>query len=253
MRLGFCIGDDASKIEIAAKAGSDYVETCFSLLTGEEKKLADFASALEKNGICAEAANCFIPGTLKTTGPQVDNKALYAFVEKGMANAHKVGLKTVVFGSGGSRQLPEGWSYAEGIRQLAFFLKNTAAPLAEKYGLTVVAEPLYDCNIIQRVKEGVILAAMAEHERIGGLVDLFHAEKMGDTLQDITDCRGFILHAHIAKPGERTYPLEAEEYDYRGFLNALTLAGCQTCSVEASTRDFAAQAPVTMGMLKGLL
>ena len=45
------------------------------------------------------------------------------------------------------------------------FLKEIAGPLAASHGITVTIEPLCDCNVITTVKEGAILAAMADMPR----------------------------------------------------------------------------------------
>lgn len=242
MRYGVCIGSDASKIKTAKEAGFDYVEGCFDLLTKDEENYGRYYDELVKNGIKCESVNCFLPGQLKTTGPEVDWFALSEYIEKGMSKAEKLGIETVVYGSGGSKQVPEGFPFAEAYRQIVYFLKEIAAPAAEKYGITVVVEPLWDCNIIQRVKEGVIVSSLADNAHIAGLGDLFHMEKTGDTSKDITDCAGSIKHAHIAHPGDRKYPSPDDGYDYKEFIGALEKAGCPRCSVEAGTDDFAADA-----------
>ena len=253
MRYGFCVGDDCERVAIAAAVGADYVETGFETLAREDGTKYDaFTEALANHGIRCESANCFIPGSMKVTGDDIDYDALRQYVARGMNRGEAVGLKTVVFGSGGARNVPEGFSFGEGFRQLAYFLREIAGPLAEQHGINVVVEPLWDSNIINTAKEGAMLAAAANRPNVFSLVDLFHMYKMSDKLDNIRDLKGELMHAHIAEPSQRKYPLSAAEYDYKAFIDALEYAGCPRCSVEARCDDFAAEAPVVMKLLRSL-
>lgn len=251
MRFGFCIGEDADKIEVAARAGADYVESSFALLTGDEERFNRFAAKVKEVGLPCESVNCFIPGTLKSTGPAFDIDGIRAYVEKGMKRGVELGVKVVVYGSGGSRQIPEGWPFDEAVRQMVRVLKEAVAPMAEKYGITVVMEPLCDCNILNTVKEGVMLAAMANSPRVKGLGDLFHMAKVGDAPKNVLDVGPMLAHAHIANPEGRVYPKDPAEYDYKSFIDALEAVGCERCSVEANCKDFAAEAPLAIKALRG--
>ena len=177
MRYGFCIGGDAEKIKIADSIGADYVETGFDMLArDDESEYNAFRTALEQSSLRCESANCFIPGRMKITGDNVDHEALLRYVDRGMSRGASLGLKTVVFGSGGARCVPEGFPFGRAFRQLVYFLKEIAGPAAEKYGINVVVEPLCDCNIIQTAKEGAMLAAAANLPNVYSLVDLYHMD-----------------------------------------------------------------------------
>lgn len=254
MKFGACIGYDPERIKLAAEFGFDYLEAGFAFFVkGTDEELEGYRKCLEENGIKCEASNCFIPGELKVVGENVDYDALKAHVEKGMSRGVKVGLQTVVFGSGGARSIPEGFPYYKAAAQIAYFLKNIVAPAAEKYGITVVVEPLCDCNIINTVKEGCIFAAMAESDNVKGLGDSFHMYTFGDKFENIKDVKGFLGHAHIAEPTDRVYPYENDGADYKSFLEALEFAGCPRCSIEAGCKDFAKEGPVALGILKAAL
>lgn len=262
MRYGVCIGlDNSEKIKIAAESGFDYIECGFGTLakcSDEEFEL--YKKVLNENNIKVEAANGFLPGELKVCGEKVDSAALYSYIEKGMQRGAQLGLKTVVFGSGGARCLPDGWSYSNGFLQIAQFLRDIAGPVAEKYGVRIVMEPLRkkECNIINTVKEGVMLAACSGRENVGGLADLYHMVEQGDTNEDIKELKGSLWHAHISNPvkranSNRIYPMGENEFDYKSFIEALEYAGCKRCSIEAASFDFEKEAPVSAQVLKNLL
>lgn len=253
MKFGVCIGNEIGKIRLAAEYGFDYVETGFGFFCNStDEELDEFCRCLEENNIKAESANGFLPGTLKVTGDEIDYDALKAYIEKGMSRGLKAGLKTVVFGSGGARSFPENYPYEKAVRQLVCFLAKTVAPLAEKYGITVVVEPLrrFESNIINSVKEGCILAAAAGSDNIKGLSDSFHMCSFSDSFENIRDVKGFIGHAHIAEPSKRVYPYANDGADYETYIHNLIYAGCPRCSIEAKCEDFEKEAPEALGILK---
>ena len=261
MRYGVCSGiENPERVAAAAAAGFDYIECGFcSLSRGEDETVNAFARALEKSGIACEAANGFLPRDLAIIDRPENREPIRAYIEKGMERGAKLGLKTVVFGSSAARRVPEGFDFGEGFCQLCEFLRGTASPIAEKYGITLVIEPLRiaECNIINTVKEGVMLAAASGCANVHGLADLYHMVCEGDTCEDIRDLQGRIRHAHISNPAgdgklNRVYPLGRDEYDYKGFIGALTDAGCPRCSVEAGLRDYVTEYPAAAALLKSL-
>lgn len=261
MKFGVCLGyDQLERIEIAAKCGFDYVEVGFAAMTEADNAAYDaFRAALARNSIPCETANGFLPGRLRLTGDNIDLGEVRAFVEKGMARAKELGIQVVVFGSGAARSLDEATPFREGFCQLVKFLQEVASPVAAKYGISIAIEPLRmaESNIINSVKEGVMLAAASGCENVGGLGDLYHMHDCGDTPDDVLALKGSLLHTHISNPVSpaprtRWYPLDAGEYDYAGFIRAAIEAGCPRCSVEASCEDFAAEAPKALAVLRSL-
>ncbi len=261
MRFGVCTGlDNEENVRIAAQSGYDYIECGFQMFANAtEEQLAEWEEREQKYNIFSEAVNCFLPGSLPVTGDNVDYDALTEFVSRGMKNCARMGVKTVVFGSSGARSIPVGYSYESAVRQMAYFLREIASPEALKYGITIVTEPLRkaETNMINTVKEGVLLAAMADRENIRCLADLYHMHMCGDTAEDILMIKDSIIHAHISNPSERdgrnrVYPLSADEYDYKSFLDALSEGSCERCSIEAGVIDFASEAPAAIRLLRSL-
>ena len=251
MRLGVCTALEApGNVALAAAAGFQYVECSFqSLSRASDEAYAAFADALKAAGIGNEAANCFIPGDLAIIGRDYRSEAMRAFIDKGMRRGAGLGLKTVAFGSSGARRLPDGVPFSEGLRQLADFLGEVVSPIAAKYGVCVAVEPLRrdECNIIHTLEEGAALAVMAGKDNIGLLADLYHMLEAKDGDRDVRAMKGTLMHGHISYPlkdergTKRTFPKNADEYDYRGFLLALEDAGVERVSIEAGCYDFAAE------------
>lgn len=245
MRYGMCTGIEfPERVKVIKEAGFDYIECGYcNLSRADDEVFEAFKKALEDNNIKCEAANGFLPKDLPIING--DREKIAAYIEKGMKRGAEIGLRKIVFGSSGARTVPEGVSYAEGFRQLGEFLRDTVSPLAEKYGMIITTEPLRkdECNIINTVKEGAMLAVLADRDNIFSLADLYHMIGEGDTLDDVRQLRGSLKHSHISCPYskkglKRDFPSDIDEYDYQGFIDALRYAGCDTCSVEAQCIDF---------------
>lgn len=261
MKYGVCLGmGQLDRIRTAAECGFDYVEIGFA-----ELERADVAAVkalqdvLAETGLACEAANGFIPGDIPLTGEHVDESQIRAHVETGMRRAKELGIQVVVFGSGGARSLDENTSFRRGFAQLAEFLGKIAGPIAAQYGIRIAVEPLrpQESNIINRVKEGVMLAAASGSENVGGLGDLFHMASVNDDVENLCDLKGCIFHCHIANPAlntekPRVYPSDPAEYDYRSFVRAAESAGCPRCSIEAGCGDFDNEALKALAVLRSI-
>ena len=244
MKFGICCGFDG--ISVAAKYGFDYVETNFrNLATSSSEDYEKFLSELKTNNIACEAANCFMPGELKVTGPDVDYNAIKQYLTVGFARAAEAGIKVVVFGSGASRDIPAGYNYKDAINDIIIFIKDYAGPIAAEYGITIVFEPLckMETNIINTIKEGAMLASAIGLSNIGTLGDLYHMYVENDTYDDVKELKGVFLHAHVSNPVsgnpdmKRIYMKESDSFDYNGFFEALEYVGCERVSIEANTSN----------------
>lgn len=248
MRYGVCFSlENTQQIKLAKDAGFDYVEGHFQQIAGgEDAMLSNIAAALKENHIACESAYCFLPGRLNIIGTDYARKEMTQFIENGFRRGKELGLETVVFGSGGARALPQGVSFDKGFLQLGAFLREVVSPLAAKYDVTVVIEPLRkaECNMIHTLDEGVMLAAISGQPNIACLADVYHMWGAGETFDDIRRLSGCIRHGHISNPepadkeAKRTFPMDKNEFDYAGFVSALAYAGCRRCSVEARCFDF---------------
>ena len=242
MKIGVCGGFD--RISITAACGYDYIETNFKdLAKSSEEDFQKFLTALKDNNLACEAANCFLPGELKVTGENIDYEALKEYLSVGYKRAAEAGIKVVVFGSGGARHIPEGYSYKAAINDIIKFMKEYAAPMAAEYGIDLVFEPLRkkETNIINTIKEGAMLASAINLPNVGTLGDLFHMYVEGDTYDDVRELKGIFRHAHMSYPesiDKRVYMKESDDFDYKGFFEALKYVGCERVSIEAGTDDF---------------
>lgn len=157
VQVGYCT--PLKNIEAAKAAGFDYVE----LGTTEIAQLsdADFETAvqnIQRVGLPVPVTNLFLPAALKVTGPQTDHAQQMNHVKKAFGRLARLGTQIVVFGSGGARRVPDGFSREAAFEQLVDFGRRIA-PEARAHGITVAIEPLRreETNIINSAAEGLKL------------------------------------------------------------------------------------------------
>jgi len=174
------------------------------------------------------ACNGFIrPKHLRCVGEEANHDQILEWAETAFRRLKQAGGKFIVFGSGGSRELRNGWPKDKADAQFTALLKRMG-PLAEKHGVTVVVEQLQasECNYINRIGEAAALIRAAGHPNIRLLADLYHMAKMGDTPADLKAAMDVVRHVEIAEKGGRTYPGVAGD-DFRPFFRVLREAGYQ--------------------------
>ncbi len=251
MKFGICGGPDAFA---ARPEGLDYLECTVGHLLPREDDAAFEAALGQLQGACAPflAANCFLPGDLKSTGEDVDCAALDAYVATAFARAQTVGIKRIVFGSGGSRQVPDGFDKEEAFQQLVDHCKRFG-DIAATRDIVIVIEPLQvaECNIINTVREGTKLVRAVDHPNVKVLADFYHMACDGEGPDAIREAGDLLQHVHVAEKEKRTAP-GIEGDDLRPFLKALKDIGYDgMVSIEASLGDdAAAQAPLSLAELR---
>lgn len=242
-------------LEAAQDLGFDYLEVlagAVAALPDEDyAKLRERVKALR---IPVRAANSFVPATVKLTGPETDPAAQLAYVQKCLRRASELGIRIVVFGSGGARRVPEGFDQDKAFAQLVEF-GRMAATEADKVDITIVLEPLRkpETNIINSVREGLPLVRAVNHPRFKILADFYHLAEENEDPAILRDAGALLKHTHIANPAGRVFPAKADEAAYAPFFANLAAIGYKGgLSIEAKTTDLAKDAPVAIALLREL-
>jgi sugar phosphate isomerase/epimerase len=250
MKIGSCLS--IADAPAAAEAGFDYVEENVQNLLVPEQPDEVFAPKLKlRRGapLPVLAANCFLPGALKCTGPEVDVERLARYAGTAFRRAREAGIRFIVFGSGGSRQIPEGFPRAEARGQFLAFLRRIA-PLAEAQDVVVLIECLNrkETNFINALAEGAALVGEVGQPHLRLLADIYHMLVDGEAPEEIVKQGRWIQHVHVAEREGRQAPGTHGE-DFGPYLRALKEIDYQgAISFECGWRSFPEQAA---GSLKG--
>ncbi|WP_266368891.1 TIM barrel protein [Tellurirhabdus rosea] len=163
----------------------------------------------------------FFPGSLKSVGPTTHHEAILQRADKALQRAKECGSKNIVFGSGGSRAIPDGFD-RETAKKQHIELCRKMAPLAEKHGVTLAVEPLNrgETNFINSLADGVEIIQAVQNPWFKLQCDIYHMLKEDEKPEEIVRFKEFIVHCHIAEKAKRTAPGIAGD-DFRPYFRAL--------------------------------
>ena len=251
VEIGWCTS--VRNLEQAKAAGFDYVE----LNTTELNTMsdADFETAvatIKRVGIPTPVTNSFIPATIHLTGAETDRAAQMEYVTRAFTRLERIGVHTVVFGSGGARRVPDGFSKDEAFKQLVEFGKRIA-PVARAHGITIAIEPLrrQESNIINSAAEGLALVEAIDDANFQLMIDFYHLSSEQEDPAIVLRGRAHLRHLHMANPQGRVFPLVWTEYAYGPFFaNLREINYSLRMSVEATPANFDADAPRAIALLR---
>ncbi len=236
MEFGVCAGPEEASW--AAEAGADFIEGLVQpVLKPAEKEWTPPVPPGELT-IPLPVYNCFFPGSMKITGPEVDLAAIAAYARRTCERAAAMGSEMIVFGSGAARKVPDGWPRDRAEDQLVEAMR-TVGPIARAAGVTIVMEPLHrpESNILNTVAEGMDYVRRADAAGLAMLVDFFHLAIEREPLANLEDAAPQLVHVHIAEPEGRTPPRPGGT-DFRPFLAKLKAVGYdRRISIECKWND----------------
>jgi len=253
--IGVCTS--VSNADMLAAQGYNYIEESVGRFLVPDKSEEVFNEMLlqtQNAAIPVKACNSFIPGSLKSVGPDAVHPKILKFMETAFRRAQKAGVEYIVFGSGGSRAVPEGFSKDEALRQFTD-LCSKMAPIAAKYDVVVVLEPLNkkECNLINSVVEGGVIVEEVNHPNFRLLADIYHMLMDGEGPESIEKYGHLIHHTHIAEKEGRAAPGTQNE-DFTAYFKALKNVGYEgMMSIECRWEDLEKQASTAIAAMKNQL
>ncbi|MEZ5978055.1 MAG: sugar phosphate isomerase/epimerase family protein [Planctomycetota bacterium] len=237
-----CCARPSDAAAIAA-AGGDFVElSCTRDLAdaATEEELAERLLHLRALDAPPRAANTFLPGRLRCTGPDADHDAVLAYAERTFARANAVGIDTITFGSAAARTPPAGFPLDDARLQLVALLARLAEP-AREHAVTLCLEPLRaeETTLVNTVAEGLRLVRAVDHPNVRLTADLYHEFAAERPASDLLEAAPFVHHVHVAEPASRRPPgSSADAPDLLPWFAALREGGFRgRVSVEARFGD----------------
>ena len=225
VKVGVCNRDVAG----AEKYGFDYVEPAAADIAAMSKdQFREFSDTVLASPLRCYAFNSFIRRPdLKVVGPEVPTSALRGYLEGCLPRCRRLGASIVVWGSAGSRNVPEGFSREQARDQIASFLKM-AGEVASRSHVIVAIEPLrrQESNILNTGAEALEMVRRVKHPNIRMIIDYFHLREENEDPRIIEIGRREIVHLHFANPHGRVWPHDLVEDDhYAAFFGYVKKAG----------------------------
>jgi sugar phosphate isomerase/epimerase len=251
-RIG--ISTSVSNSAILAAAGYSFVEESVRGFLVPDEPDSAFEQKLELlkvSRLPLEACNSFLPGNLKCVGPAPLHEEILKFSESAFSRAQKAGSRIIVFGSGGARAIPEGFSREEARQQFISICKQIA-PIAQKYNVVITLEPLNtgECNFINSVAEGGEIVKIVNHENFRLLADIYHMLKENETPSNITKYGHLLYHTHIAEKTGRTAP-GVNNDDFTPYFKALKDVKYEgRMAIECNWKNLGEQASVAINVMR---
>ena len=251
--LGAC--QKVENSQLVSTAGYDYFEgTVDNLLvpTQSDEIFQNKLQLVRKSGLIPYACNSFIPASMKSVGPDAVPNKILEFAKITFQRCKIAGVKIMVFGSGGSRRIPDGFDKQKACGQFVDLLKKIG-PIAREYDVTIAIEPLrsQETNFINSVKEGCEIARLVNDKNIQILADFYHMNCEGESAESIVQAGKLLVHCHIAEKEKRAAPGVGKE-DFTSFYKALRQINYKgKISIECNWVNFEKEGPEAITILRG--
>ena len=234
--FGACRGP--SDTALMKKIGYDFFEWNVASAMMPEKSESEWA---KRRDMVLEAAlpirscNGFLPGTFRLTGPNAKWDEALDYAETACRRGDILGVKTIVFGSGGARNVPgditakkkeDRPDTEKGVEQYTDFCRALCKRIAD-CKVTVVIEPLrpLESNIINYVWQGLQIVEDVGSPRLQQLADIFHMISGREGACSIVKAGCRLKHCHIATKGVRQFPGNNDTELFLPYFKALKEIG----------------------------
>ena len=241
MRFGICAPPEQAAA--LAAVGYDYVEWPLSRTAGtfSEDEYADLRRLAAHLPVRPETWNVMLPARIMVVGPEADHPALRDYLQVAFARVAELHGVIVVFGSGASRRIPDG--FARDVASAQFDAAcGIAGEVAQRNGITIAIEPLNrsETNLVNSVAEGAGVVQRVDHSAVRLLSDLYHVTLERESLADTTAAGDVLAHVHVAAPDRRIPRPGHGEVELRDYFQALRAAGYDDrVSIEARWSEIA--------------
>ncbi len=253
--IGVCTGIENAGM-LAEKGFSYFEGSVGNILApaSSDEKFDSILNLIKASPLPVKSCNSFLPGNLKCVGPEPDHEELLRYMEIAFKRAELAGVEIIVFGSGRSRGIPDDFP-REKAREQFIDLCSAMAPIAEKYGVTVVLEPLNkgEVNFINSVAEGGEIVREVNHPNFRLLADLFHMLRENEGPESIVQYGDLLRHIHIAENTDRAAPGTNKE-DFTPYFEALKKIGYSgRMSIECRWNDLESESGTSLQYIKDQL
>jgi D-psicose/D-tagatose/L-ribulose 3-epimerase len=223
--VGVCTRD----VDDASKYGFDYFEPAAADVAAmSDAEFRRFSDKVLASPLRCHALNSLIRRPdLKVVGNEVSLTAVGDYLEQCLARCRRLGASISVWGSAGSRNVPEGFPRERAEQQIAAFLR-LAGDIARKQDLVVAIEPLrhQESNILTTGRESLEMVRRVKHPQVRMIIDYYHMREENEDPRIVETARKEIVHFHFANPHGRLWPHDVSEDDhYTAFFHYVKKIG----------------------------
>lgn len=200
------------------------------------------------------ACNIFIPGELKVVGPEVNEVAILEYTEEVFKRCQRANVNMIIWGSGGSRRLPDGFDKERAKAQFVSIAKKIS-DLGARYNMTFALENLNstETNFITKAEEALEIVKKVDRKNFGLCIDIYHMLKEGESPAIIEKSAANLIYCEVAERENRTPPGVRGD-DFRPYLSALKKAKYKgKIVIECRWEDVARQGLAAYQYLSGQL
>ena len=223
IEIGVC--EKPGELAKCEQLGYDYLEPSATTIAGmSDAAFRAFRDQVKASKIYCRSANILLSGpALKVVGTDVNPDVVAKYLDSTFDRCKALGAKVIVWGSSGSRRVPEGYSRDTAWDQIKTYLAR-AGEIAKAKGLVIGIEPLrrQESNIINTGAEALRLLTEVNHPNVGMIVDYYHLASEKEDPQIVRTAKDYIVHLHFANPASRRWPrIPDEDPGYAPFFEAV--------------------------------
>ncbi len=212
---------------LLSAAGFNYIEEGARKLFAPSVPDSTYRRTLgrfKKMNLKVPSCNLFLPATVRLVGPSADERVILGYVDTLMQRAREAGVRIIVFGSAGARQLEPGLDPELAKRQL-IAISRKMAQVAEKYGRIIAIENLNksEDNFINSLAIVTDIVKAVNHPNFRITADIYHMKREGEAPSAIAAAAPYLVHCHIAEKEGRRAPGTAQD-DFVPYLAELKKA-----------------------------
>ena len=230
------------------------VSRSFSPREVTEEQFKEKLAAFKKAKLKIHAANVFVPSQVRLNGPELSEPVVLGYVDTVMRRAKAAGLRVIVLGSSGARNIPDGYDREKAKAEFVDIVRKMAG-VAKKYGIVIAMENLNksECNFVNSLAEGLEIAKEVDHPNFRLTADIYHMLRENDPPDAIRAAGKYLVHGHIAENKDRARPGKNGE-DFRPYFQALKDIGFKgVVTMECRWTDIRQEAAEALVYLQGQL
>ncbi len=231
IELGVC--GSANDFTKAEQFGFDYYEPSAAAIAAmSEAQFSEFRDRVLASRLRCRSFNSLIR-TLRVVGPDANLDSVSSYLDSTLERCRRLGARVAVWGSAGSRNVPDGYSRERAWSEIKAFLER-AGEIARAKEVAIGIEPLrkQESNIINTGSEALRLVREVNHPHVKMIIDYYHMRVEREDPEILREAKEHIVHLHFANPTGRRWPKSADEdaeywrffrilkeIDYRGGLS----------------------------------